>query len=114
MANVFLLSDAEHELEQLSTSEEVAVRTVMAKLEAMGSKLGFPHQSAIRGVENLREMRPRSGRSPTRAFYSQTGAEQFHVCAIGPEASVDPRGFNRSVRQAKQRLNDFEKSGDET
>jgi hypothetical protein len=28
--------------------EEVALRTVMAKLEALGSRLPFPHQSAVR------------------------------------------------------------------
>jgi hypothetical protein len=71
MATVDLLPDAEEELEALPMTEEVALRTVMEKLEALGSRLPFPHQSAVRGA-SVRELRPRSGRSPWRAF---TGAQ---------------------------------------
>lgn len=43
MATVGLLPDAEEELEALPLTEEVALRTVMEKLEALGSRLPFPH-----------------------------------------------------------------------
>jgi hypothetical protein len=103
MAIVGLLTEAEEELEALTMVEEVALRTVMAKLEALGSRLPFPHQSAVRGA-TVRELRPRSGRSPWRAFYRRTGAEKFVVGSIGPEAIVNPKGFKRAVRLAEARL----------
>ena len=44
------------------------------KLEVVGSRLPFPHSSQVRGrAEGLRELRPRSGRSPWRALYRQVG-----------------------------------------
>jgi hypothetical protein len=70
MATVGLLPDAEEELEALALNEEVALRTVMAKLEALGSRLPFPHQSAVRGA-SVRELRPRSGRSPWSVLPAQ-------------------------------------------
>ena len=103
MASVGVLLDAEAELEALPLTEEVAVRAVMAKLEALGNRLPFPHQSAVRGA-TVRELRPRSGRSPWRAFYRRTGEENFLVGSIGPEAQVNPKGFKRAVRLAEQRL----------
>src|SRR5215475_7578656 len=39
----------------------------------LGPILPFPHQSAVRG-SNLRELRPRSGRSAWRALYRHVGA----------------------------------------
>jgi hypothetical protein len=113
MATVDLLPDAEEELEALPMTEEVALRTVMEKLEALGSRLPFPHQSAVRGA-SVRELRPRSGRSPWRAFYRRTGAENFLVGSIGPEAIVNPRGFKRAVRLAEQRLTKFKEYGGST
>jgi hypothetical protein len=110
MAFVGLLTEAEEELEDLPVAEEVAVRTVMAKLEALGSRLPFPHQSAVRGAA-VRELRPRAGRSAWRAFYRRTGAERFLVGSIGPEALVDAKGFRRAVRLAEQRLRDHDEHG---
>ena len=111
MAIVGLLPEAEEELEALPIAEEVAMRTVMAKLEALGSRLPFPHQSAVQGA-TVRELRPRSGRSPWRAFYRRTGAEHFLVGSIGPEAKVNPKGFKRAVRMAEQRLTKQEEHGE--
>lgn len=108
MAEVFLTEEAEVELNALPVSERVAMRTAFKKLEQVGSALSFPHQSHIRGTSGIRELRPRSGRSPYRSFYRRTGLEEFVIAAIGPEASVDPKGFQRSVRLAADRLNSFE------
>jgi hypothetical protein len=75
----------------------------VAKLAAFGPNLSFPHQSAVRGATNLRELRPRAGRSHSRAIYTRRG-DTFIVAAIGPEAQHDPRGFARVVDNAAKRL----------
>ena len=111
MASVELIPEANEELEAIPVTEEVAVRTVIGKLEALGSRLPFPHQSAIRGSSGLRELRPRSGRSPWRAFYRRTGREEFLIGSVGPEATVNPQGFKRSIRLAEQRLAEYQEYG---
>lgn len=79
----------------------------MMKLEALGPSLPYPHSSAVQDADRLRELRPRAGNSPSRAFYRQVG-EAFVVAAIGPEAQVKPRDFIRAVRAAEDRLNKLE------
>lgn len=49
--------------------ERMAMQEAVGKLEELGDQLGAPHTSQIKGVRSLRELRPRSGRSPWRAFY---------------------------------------------
>lgn len=83
--------------------ERAALINADAKLAAFGPALGYPHTSAVRGAEGLRELRPRAGRSAWRALYRQVG-EVFVVAAVGPEAQADSRGFDRSVRRALERL----------
>jgi hypothetical protein len=61
----------------------------------------------VHDADRLRELRPRAGRSAWRALYRQVG-EVFVVAAVGPEARSDPRGFERAVRRALQRLADLE------
>ncbi|MGL5824008.1 MAG: type II toxin-antitoxin system RelE/ParE family toxin [Nocardioides sp.] len=108
---VLLHPDAEVELSKIPARERVAVATALDKLRAIGPVLGFPHTSAVRGSsDGLRELRPRQGRSPWRAFYRQIG-DALVVGAIGPEAEVDPRGFTRSVRSAERRLEEVEEEG---
>ena len=92
MATVGLLPDAEEELEAPPMTEEVALRTVMEKLEALGSRLPFPHQSAVRGA-SVRELRPRSGRSPWRAFYRRTGAWGLFRRVDRPRGHCQPEGL---------------------
>ncbi len=74
------------------------------KLEALGSRLLFPHQSKVRGAHDLRELRPRAGRSRYRAFYRQVAWEDFVIAAIGPESQRDATGFRQRVREAERRL----------
>ncbi|MGH2412057.1 MAG: hypothetical protein ACRDGS_17075, partial [Chloroflexota bacterium] len=74
---------------------------------ALGPTLPFPHQSAVKGVLSVRELRPRSGRCPWRALYRQVG-DVFVIAAISPEALVNPREFDRKVRSAVTRLDDIE------
>lgn len=82
----------------------------MTKLEAIGPTLPYPHSSAVRDADRLRELRPRAGNSPCRAFYRQIG-DVFVVVAVGPEAQVKPQGFTRAVRAAEDRLNKLEDEG---
>lgn len=72
------------------------------KLEAIGPELGFPHTSRVQGA-NVRELRPRAGRSPWRAFYHQVGNELI-IGSIGPEAQAKPRLFRAAVKRAVERL----------
>ena len=79
----------------------------LEKLEALGSQLPFPHQSAVRGAPGVRELRPRAGRSPWRGFFTRVG-RALVLLAVGPEAEVDRKGFQRSVAAAQARLAELE------
>jgi len=80
------------------------------KLEAPGARLPFPHQSHVRGVLGLRELRPRGGRSRWRAFFRRFG-QAMVIGAIGPEAKIDRGGFARAVATAQVRLEQVEADG---
>lgn len=84
--------------------ERQAMRNAVKKLEAFGQQLGFPYSSAVKGSDRLRELRPRAGRSPWRGFYRQLAEDLTVIGAFGPEASVDPRGFQAAVAAAAVRL----------
>ncbi|MGH3194601.1 MAG: type II toxin-antitoxin system RelE/ParE family toxin [Streptosporangiaceae bacterium] len=89
---------------RLPVAERRAVMNATAKLEAFGDQLGAPHTSQVKGSRaGVRELRPRSGRSPWRALYRRV-ADAMVVLAVGPEAEHDRRGFDRAVRLAEERL----------
>ena len=79
-------------------------------LEANGPRLGFPHQSAVRGskLSGLRELRPRAGRSRWRPLYRRVTLTTFVVLAVGPEAGINQSGFNVAVRRAERRFGKLE------
>lgn len=95
--------DARREFHALPPAEREAMRNAIGKMEEGGDVLPYPHSSSVRGAENLRELRPRAGRSPWRGFYRRIGAE-IVIGAFGPEAQADPLGFTRAVRAAEKRL----------
>ncbi len=95
--------EARLEFRAMPPPEREAMRNAIGKLEQAGENLAYPHSSHVRGVANLRELRPRAGRSPWRAFYRRIGAE-IVIGAFGPEAKADPTGFKRAVRAAAERL----------
>ena len=100
--------DAHGEVMRLPTAERRAIMNAVAKLEAFGDQLGSPHTSQVKGSRaGIRELRPRSGRSPWRALYRRLG-DGLVVLAIGPEAQHDKRGFDRAVRLAEDRLKEIE------
>jgi hypothetical protein len=94
---------ARPEFHALPPVEKEAMRNAIGKLEQAGEALAYPHSSRVRGAVNLRELRPRAGRSPWRGFYRRVGTE-IVIGAFGPEAQVDPPGFARAVRLAEDRL----------
>jgi hypothetical protein len=104
---VLIHPEAEIELSKIPARERAAIDSAMDKLRAIGPALGFPHTSDVRVALDLRELRPRQGRSPWRAFYRQIGSTVV-VAAIGPEAAADQKGFTRAVRSAEHRLEDLE------
>ena len=95
--------DARREFHALPPTEREAMRNAIGKLEQAGETVTYPHSSRVRGVVNLRELRPRAGRSPWRDFYRRIRAE-IVIGAFGPEAQADPPGFARAVRAAEDRL----------
>lgn len=109
MWEVRYLEEASRERDGLPAAERLALDHAVDKLAAFGPRLPFPHQSAIRRGEGLRELRPRAGRSPWRAFYRRF-ADVFVIGAVGPEAEADPRGFARAVTSALTRLEEVEPS----
>jgi hypothetical protein len=96
-------TQARLEFQALPSAEKEAMRNAVGKLEQAGEMLAFPHSTRVRGTANLRELRPRAGRSAWRAFYRRIG-DEIVVAAFGPEAQVDPRGFERATRAAEERL----------
>lgn len=104
--DVALTPEAEHELAALPRAEQHAMQAAFEKLEQYGDRLPFPHSSSVVG-RNLRELRPRAGRSGWRAFYRRIG-ELIVIGAIGPEAQSDPQGFRRSTALAEERLDQLQ------
>ncbi|MGI8553241.1 MAG: type II toxin-antitoxin system RelE/ParE family toxin [Dehalococcoidia bacterium] len=104
--DVVLLAEANRELKALPNAERAAMINVLEKLAVLGQLLAVPHISQVKR-SSLRELRPRAGRSPSRAFYRRIGIEMV-VDAIGPEAKQDRQGFNRSVQAAEARLSHYE------
>lgn len=95
------------ERNELSRADRMALANAVEKLEALGARLPYPHQSQVKNSDRLRELRPRGGRSQVRAFYRQI-SEWMVIGSVGPEAIVDGQGFWQAVRQAVERLNKFE------
>jgi len=95
--------EAEPELTSLPQGERYAMQNAFEKLMVYGDQLPFPHSSKVKGAAQLRELRPRAGRSPWRGLYRRLG-DTLVIAAIGPEAQTDPRGFRHAVRTAGERL----------
>ena len=101
--------DAEDERRVLPARERVALDNAVEKLKEIGPTLGYPHTSDVRGADDIRELRPRQGRSAWRAFYREIGGT-IVVGSIGPEAESRPRAFVKAVRKAETRLGDVEEA----
>jgi hypothetical protein len=109
--NVVWHPDAVTERSEIEDAkEQVALQHAGDKLVAEGPRLRFPHQSSVKGEagKKLRELRPRRGRSPWRAFYRQFDKRTLVVLAVGPEAQVDGRAFAAAVARANARFDELE------
>lgn len=80
-----------------------ALDNALLKLRDLGEILGYPHSSQVQGT-TLRELRPRRGNSPWRAFYRRLADGTIIVAAIGPEAMHNRRRFDCTVDTALARL----------
>jgi hypothetical protein len=106
MWTVLYLPEAEEERRRLPAVEKAALINADRK-QALGRQLPYPHSSAVKGADRLRELRPRGGRSPWRGLYRQVG-DVFVIAAVAPEAQVDKRKFDAACRAAERRLSQIE------
>ena len=89
----------------------MAMYKALERLELQEDLLGYPHTSAVQGASStLRELRPRAGRSPWRAFYRRIGTELV-IGGIGPEALANPSRFRRCVDLAVTRRDEYQEEG---
>ena len=109
MWTVLYLPEAEQERGSLPKAEKAALINADRKLQVLGPQLPYPHSSAVKGADRLRELRPRGGRSPWRALHRQFG-DTFVVAAVAPEAQVDGRKFDAACRAAERRLSQIEEA----
>lgn len=107
MWTVVYLVEAERERDTLPAGERNTLYNAVAKLQVIGPTLGFPHTSAVLGAIQLRELRPRAGRSPWRGLYRQIG-DRLVIAAVAPEAQQNPKGFKRACNAAMKRLSELE------
>ena len=107
MWNVVVLDEAAAELLALPLKERQAIYQAIAKLKTDGPFLGAPHTSNVKGIpDNLRELRPRRGHSPWRALYRRI-SDELVIATIAPEAVSNKRGFERAVKSALNRLEQY-------
>ncbi len=108
MWSVVVMDEAAAELLALPLKERQAIYQAIAKLNADGPFLGAPHTSNVEGIpDNLRELRPRRGHSPWRALYRRIG-DELVIATIAPESVSNKRGFERAVKAALDRLDQYE------
>ncbi len=70
VADLELPAEAREELGALPSRERKAVENALTKLHELRGSPGYPHSSQVQGTD-LRELRPRRGHSPWRAFYKR-------------------------------------------
>lgn len=110
MVDVEVLAEARTELDAIPARERYAINSAIDKLRELGDALGYPHSSAVKEAPGLRELRPRQGRSPWRAFYGRAGNRLFVIAALGPEAQHNPRAFRHAVALAVERIAQMEQT----
>ena len=85
---------------ELDEAGQEAVDAVVEKLGVAGIRLSFPHSSAINGSKlALRELRPKSGRSPLRVFYAFAPSRDA-ILLLGGDKSSDDRWYDKMIPKA--------------
>lgn len=85
-----------------SREERRAVYNATHKLRELGERLAPPRMKPLKGEKELRELRPRQGRSPTRVLYRRFGA-RYVVLAVASKSD-----FEAKVALAQERARQYE------
>jgi len=87
--------------ESLEVGEKKAIDLVVGLLRVQGVGLGAPYSSSIKGARfPLRELRPKRGASPLRAFYAFAPRRNV-LLLIGGDKSGDNRFYTRMIARAE-------------
>ncbi len=87
--------------ESLDAGDRKALDLVVGLLRSQGVGLGSPYSSAIKGAKvALRELRPRRGASPLRAFYAFAPRRNV-LLLIGGDKAGDNRFYTRMIARAE-------------
>jgi phage-related protein len=90
--------------EEVSSKEErKAVYNAVDKLRRLGEQLRPPHMKPLKGEKELRELRPRQGRSPTRPLYRRFGESSYVILAIAVKSD-----FAKKTEIAQDRARQYE------
>jgi hypothetical protein len=89
--------EAEEELMQLPRDEQLALDHAVGKLAAIGPALPYPHQSAVKAGQGLRELRPRGGRSRWRALYDRAATRSWLLLSRPKRRSTGEGSTGRSA-----------------
>jgi hypothetical protein len=97
-------ADALHDFneEVKSRGERLAVANAVDKLRRLGEQLVPPHMKPLKGYGELRELRPRQGRSPTRPLYRRFG-DSYVILAIAVKDD-----FEKKASRAQERARQYE------
>jgi hypothetical protein len=95
-------ADALHDFnsELKSKGERLAVANAVDKLRRLGEQLVPPHMKPLKGYGELRELRPRQGRSPTRPLYRRFG-DGYVMLAIAVKDDFDKKAGTAQDRAAQ-------------
>jgi hypothetical protein len=81
-----------------SKEDKKAIFNAIDKLRQLGEHLAPPHMKPLRGASDLRELRPRQGRTNWRPIYARRG-DVYIVLAVGRHDE-----FDALVARAERRL----------
>ena len=84
-----------------SKGERKAMFNAVDKLRKLGPRLAPPHVKALKGEDELFELRPRQGQSPTRPLYRRFD-DLYVILAVATKTTFDAR-----VKDAQERAKQY-------
>jgi hypothetical protein len=91
----------------ITDAEAEAVNVVVRALEVMGTSLGYPVSSAIKGSSiALRELRATADKSELRVFYAFDPARDA-VLIVGGDKTNDKRFYTRMIAIAEKEWSEY-------
>lgn len=101
MVEVEATTEFKRWFEALAPGEKRSIDLVVGLLRVQGVALGAPYSSAIQGSRfPLRELRPKRGASPLRAFYA-FAPRRNALLLIGGDKAGDNRFYQRMIARAE-------------